>query len=253
MKVAKSITGRPAVSGLTIKAETATGWEIEGYTVLFDNRDLEGQRFSKDTDYWLDYYGGTKRPLMWDHAFDSEGPGIDPVGKVTTIKADDRGLWFEAVIDRASQYAEMVRDLIEMGVVGVSSGAPPHMVRFVGDTIKSWPLIEISLTPTPAEPGTIGAIDTVKRALEMVGYKSIAIADLDNETEAGATVAGSKQPSAAPSAEPPSDQDAGSPVETPEDEIEATLELERAYLELEENEDDEDGSEREDHGEAGPR
>lgn len=241
----KSITGRRAVTGLSVKNVTDEGVEIEGYGVLFDVEDVDGDKFSAETDFWFKYIGmEVPRPLMWDHAFDSEGPGLEPIGTVKSIKQDDTGLWFEAVIDRASKYGEMVERLVEMGVIGASSGSTPHMVRYVGQTIKSWPIIELSLTPTPAEPGTVGGFDTVKSALRKVGVtgtiKAVEGVVLDKPTGGSANL-GDAPASAEPTADP-------STVESTESEILARLKLERAHLDLSETEDDENQDEGSDQG-----
>lgn len=54
-------------------------------------------------------------------------------------------------------------ELLKAGTLGYSSGALAHLVeRVTGNgatVIKSWPIGEFSLTPTPAEPRTLGVAE----------------------------------------------------------------------------------------------
>ena len=59
-------------------------------------------------------------------------------------------------MQRSKQYVDQVLKLIEKGVLGWSSGSVSHVVRREGGLIKSWPVVEFSLTPTPCEPRTLG-------------------------------------------------------------------------------------------------
>src|SRR5262249_42472734 len=71
----------------------------------------------------------------------------------------------------AKQYAEAIRELVAQGVLGFSTGAVAHLVgRTKGAVagtmqIVSWPIAELSLTPTPAEPRTIGVTELKALAL----------------------------------------------------------------------------------------
>ena len=156
---------------------------IDGYAVLFDLEDLYGTHFSKNTDFWEGSTSDTP-PLMYDHASDPK-IGLSTIGKVTKKKADEIGIWFEATLERANKYAEAIADLVRSQKMGVSTGTSPHMMAYDGAHITSWPIYEVSLTPTPAEPATIGhlaqrslteAMDTLKIAIKAVE----AISSIDN-------------------------------------------------------------------------
>lgn len=118
------------------------------------------------------------------------------------------------------------------------------MVRYIGQTIKSWPIVEISLTPTPAEPGTVGSVDAVIKALRKVGYtgelKGVVAAEVDTDTGDGASISDSKA-SADSDDEPSGDELDGSSSEPTESEIDALLDFEREKLALLESSDDETG------------
>lgn len=222
---------RAVQSKLAVKAVTETTVDIEGYGVLFGGRDLQGEKFVKETDFWFKYLpADMSRPLMWDHAFDRTGPGLAPIGVVKRITQDDLGLWFEATIDRASDFGEMIHRLIEMGVVGASTGAPLHLVERSGSTIKSWPIVELSLTPTPADPRTLGGFDV--KSLKFLGYgcrDSVDADTVNEETKTSATTTA-----------------ATATVEVTESDLTTALQLERAKFELLEDNPDGNSSERQD-------
>jgi len=73
------------------------------------------------------------------------------------LRQDDRnvGLWYEAQVDMADEYGQMIAKLCKQGKMGYSSGAAGHLVqrKSNGTTneIVSWPIAEASITPTPAE------------------------------------------------------------------------------------------------------
>ena len=140
---------------VSIKAEDAETFTIQGYGVVFGGKDLQGNHFSDKTDFWLNATSPTP-PLLYQHwMFDEETKGV-VMGQVTDRKRDAMGLWFEAQLEQAASYAAMIKDLIKEGVLGFSTGSAPHVVEYVGNAIKTWPIFELSLTPTPVEPRTIG-------------------------------------------------------------------------------------------------
>ena len=56
-------------------------------------------------------------------------------------------------LNRAHQYAEVIADLTEQGLMGFSSGSLGHLVDIDSrGLIREWPWVELSLTPTPANP-----------------------------------------------------------------------------------------------------
>lgn len=128
---------------------------VAGYGVVYGGRDLEGETFEKDTDLMLDLV--PEKPLMYDHGLDVK----NFLGKVLSTEPDDIGVWVESEIDRHKEYAGEVLRLVEKGVLGYSSGSVGHLVERLGNVIKRWPVVEFSLTPTPAEPRTL-SVDRIK-------------------------------------------------------------------------------------------
>lgn len=134
---------------------------IGGYGVVFgnpDQRDLYGDYFTADTDFWLGEY--RDQPVMYDHALgqlpmemDAKIPRNFKLGRVVKAVVDTIGLWIEAVIEEHNEWAEAVLSLVDQGIMHWSSGSVSHLVTYGPDyQITSWPVVEMSVTPTPAEP-----------------------------------------------------------------------------------------------------
>ena len=134
-----------------IKAMTDTTATVAGYGVIFGGADLEGENFGPDTDYMLDL--APVKLVLYDHSL---GDVKHAIGKTSLVEPDDFGLWVEAELDRSKSYVDMVLRLVEQGALGWSSGSVGHLTRRNGKSITQWPIIELSLTPTPAEPRTLG-------------------------------------------------------------------------------------------------
>lgn len=162
---------------------------IDGYAVIFDNVDLYGTKFTKATDFWEASTSPTP-PLLYDHGGDAK-LGLSMIGQVTKKTKDEVGIWFEAQLERANQYAEAIATMIRSGKMGVSTGTSPHMMAMDGNVIRSWAIIEVSLTPIPAEPDTIGHLSQRKftEALDnlTVAVEAVKALSLDGEPSAGAT------------------------------------------------------------------
>ena len=144
---------------LTIKELTSEGDLIlEGYGVMFDVQDLEGEFFTKETNFYLENF--ERLPVLYGHN-QKEIRGV--IGKATVEKVDDVGILFNIIIDRASRYKELVKKLVEMGKLGLSSGTAEQFFSKEANMIKEWGLIELSLTETPAEPRTILTLEEVAK------------------------------------------------------------------------------------------
>lgn len=135
----------------TIKAITDDKVIVAGYGVVWGDRDLYGQTFTPQTDLKSKFYPNP--PLYYDHTL----TGVEEeVGLTVKMAPDELGLWVEHELDVHAEYMEGILKLIEAGALGYSSGSAWHLTRYDGDIIKQWPIIEFSLTPTPAEPRTLG-------------------------------------------------------------------------------------------------
>lgn len=131
---------------------------VKGYAIRFGgpgDTDLEYDYFTPETDFGRPLKSGDKfnLNLYYHHGQDNTlksyviGSGI--------AQMDDKGIWFEAQINLADEYGAMINELVKKGKLGYSSGSAAHLVEREKKSnsyfIKSWPIAEISLTPTPAE------------------------------------------------------------------------------------------------------
>lgn len=144
-----------------ILSSSGAGFRVGGYGVVWGGRDVVGDYFSKGvTDFWFDRISHTPM-VLYQHGQDGSMKRT-VVGQVVSKTEDDIGLWIEAQITASKKYADAIRDLVKKGILGWSSGSVPHLVNRVKgalpgtNEITSWPIVELSLTPTPAEPRTIG-------------------------------------------------------------------------------------------------
>jgi phage head maturation protease len=146
---------------------------VKGYLVRFgspDTTDLEGDYFTQSTDFGFPIKAGERVPLnvYYHHGMDKM------IGKKSIgtgyVKMDETGLWYEAQLDMADSYGEMIAKLCKQGKMGYSSGAAGHMVerKSVGKAseITRWCIAEASITPTPAEYR-----NSVKSLEEMYGME----------------------------------------------------------------------------------
>lgn len=139
---------------IKVLSATDTHYRIGGYGVVYGGVDLDGEAFAADTDYQLDLV--PNKSVYYDHA---QRNIKHPLGAVTETKADESGIWIEAELDRSRQYVESIMALVHAGRLGWSSGSVSHLAIREGGVIKSWPVVEFSLTPTPAEPRTLGVAE----------------------------------------------------------------------------------------------
>lgn len=159
---------------LKILEQDETTAVIGGYGVVFGGEDLDGETFAADTDYMLDLV--PVKPVYIDHSEDSfvtaEGKTVkltgiaEPVGQVLEVTADDVGLYMRLQMEKAGRYWSIVEQMIGTGKAGLSSGTVGHLARRKGSAITRWPIVEESITLTPAEPRTVG-LARLKSVLEL--------------------------------------------------------------------------------------
>jgi len=146
---------------------------VKGYLVRFgspDATDLEGDYFTPQTDFGFPIKAGERVPLnvYYHHGMD-KFVGKKSIG-TGFVKMDETGLWYEAQLDMADEYGNMIAKLCKQGKMGYSSGAAGHMVerKSVGKAseITRWCIAEASITPTPAEYR-----NSVKSLEEMYGME----------------------------------------------------------------------------------
>jgi HK97 family phage major capsid protein len=170
----------PSKSVVTIKSMTDETATIAGYGVVFGDQDLDGETFSGETD--LDLGLVPAKRVFYDHTL---GTVKHSLGNVVKVVVDEIGVWIEAELQRSKQYVNEVLKLIEKGVLGWSSGSVPHLVRREGGVIKTWPVVEFSLTPTPCEPRTLG-VERIKAMAEVDPTFKAFLPEADGELAADA-------------------------------------------------------------------
>lgn len=150
-------------NAVKILSTNGTKATVGGYGVVFGGVDLEGETFTPNTNFMLDLV--PNKPVFYHHG-QNASVQKSIIGGVTVVKADDIGLWIEAELEMSRQYVDGVLDLVKMGRLGWSSGSVTHLAEREGGIIKSWPIVEFSLTPTPAEPRTLG-VERLKALAEL--------------------------------------------------------------------------------------
>lgn len=113
-------------------------------------KDADGEYFSPRTDVKADWF--RERPVLWHHGGDGTIKD-ESLGTEDELKREDDGWWATVWLDRSNRYWEMVNSLLAAGKVYGSSGALGHLVQKARDgEILTWPHVEQTLTPTPANP-----------------------------------------------------------------------------------------------------
>ena len=139
-----------AITGVkTIEGDDKVGGYLIPFGSTTGGKDLHKEYFMPETDIMVDMF--LDKPALFHHGLDSIGPIV--IGRIKSVVKKDAGWWAEAILDKSGEYWAQIVKLIKMGILHWSSGTLPHLVEKDPDgRIKRWPLVEGSLTPTPAEP-----------------------------------------------------------------------------------------------------
>lgn len=166
----------PEVIEIGASVKMAADGRFSGYLVRFtdeDHPDLEGEYFTKDTDFGLE--SGQKSAVYFHHGQDAV-LGKRVLGKAAMMK-DDVGVWIEGQLALRDKWERAIRQMGMAGKLNWSSGTAGHLVeredRGKATWIKRWPLgLDASMTPTPAEPGAILSMKSYSglQALELKGF-----------------------------------------------------------------------------------
>ena len=147
---------------------------IEGPIFLFGYVDVDTEYFTPQTDFCLDWFGKSGRPVLYEHGLDDNLKTLT-MGRQVDFEERAEGIWAQSELNRHARYRKTVDGMIERGILGYSGGAMQHLAKKSADgAITRFPWVEASLTPTPAAPGNLG-IHYVKSAdalehLEAVDY-----------------------------------------------------------------------------------
>lgn len=165
-----SATPADADALLTVKAIGES--RIRAYAVLFGDAtapDLTRQWFDAGTeDLDAIYRAVGKLPVMYNHALDGSLK-TRVIGVADRFEADAVGVWYEAELRRADEYDDYVRQLVRDGKLKTSTQTLASAYRVAkSGRIERWPVVEISLTPTPAEPRMV-PVEALKSAYAEIG------------------------------------------------------------------------------------
>jgi len=79
-----------------------------------------------------------------------------------------------------------VKALVQRGVLGWSSGTAPQLVQYDGGHISRWPIVEGSLTPSPAQPGKT-RIMSIKSLADAPTLESLLAKEASDDASENAT------------------------------------------------------------------
>src|SRR5689334_7097151 len=88
----------------SLKTLDAGEGRVGGYLVIWgssEQRDLQGEYFTPETDLGLDWY--EQRPVLYHHGLDGSLKAA-VIGVIDTLRADSTGLWAEAQLDLRQRY-----------------------------------------------------------------------------------------------------------------------------------------------------
>lgn len=164
------------------------GNRLGGYAVLWGSpsqKDITGEYFTPDTAEMLSIFKAMGRlPWLYHHAMD-DTVKAEVVGFVDVLEADDLGLWYETQLAKATKYREVVKRLADAGALGTSSSTLPGARKVASDgRILRWPIVEISGTPTPAEPRLMERpLAEIKAAFGAIGLSFVSAGSEDKGAE----------------------------------------------------------------------
>lgn len=147
---------------------------IGGYAVLWGDsksRDLTGEYFTAQTEELTSIFDAMKAlPFLYHHAMDG-AVKTAVVGKVDVLHRDEVGLWYEAQLAQSNKYKQAIMQLVEKGALGTSTGTLPGARKAMPNGfIARWPIVEVSGTPTPAEPRMMERpVAEIKAAYQALG------------------------------------------------------------------------------------
>lgn len=129
--------------------------KFEGLAIPFGGpiagKDFDGEDFGADTDYAFDWFP-QGRPTIYHHGL-AAATKTAVQGRQTEHEIIDEGVFARGELDKSAKYHATVASMIGAGKLFFSSGSVPHLVDVdATGHIKRWPWVELSLTPTPANP-----------------------------------------------------------------------------------------------------
>lgn len=137
--------------------ETEEDLVLEGMGIVFNKYDLDGEVFTKNTNFFVDSINYV--PVLYGH---NAKEIKEVLGKATISSITEEGVLFDIIIKRSNKYFWLIKKLVELGRLGLSTGALPQTLEKDGNFIKQWQIGELSLVENPAEPSTIFTLKEIK-------------------------------------------------------------------------------------------
>lgn len=140
---------------LAVKFVKGSDTIIEGLAIPYGGprpggKDLDFEDFGPDTDFAFDWFP-EGRPVIYHHGL--AGAKTSVQGRQTEYELTDEGVFARAELDKSAKYHATVAKMVDAGQLYFSSGTMPHLVQTTATKhITHWPWVELSLTPTPANP-----------------------------------------------------------------------------------------------------
>jgi phage head maturation protease len=180
--------------GNDVKALDDNG-KVGGYAIVYSNaeeRDLDGEYFTSDT--YLGPHNGDGADVLFQHGIPVkkglEGLSRHIFSAPVKTKKDDIGIFAETVLNQHDAYEKAVLKLVKAGKIKWSTGSVDRVVRKEKDgKITRWPVIEISMTHTPAQP-----FGTKVAAIKSLVDAEIDFAEIDEDEPAIKAIDGQKAP-----------------------------------------------------------
>lgn len=152
----------------TVKSLDDEG-RFEGLCIPFGDCDLsqERDRFDAQTEFGRSLKGGAD--LLYYHGLPKIGGEANPLAGTIIGEAEfsiktecdpaDAGVWAKGQMTRRNAYEIKVWEMVKAKKLGMSTGSAPHRTcrsknADGSNTMKTWPIVELSFTPTPAHPRT---------------------------------------------------------------------------------------------------
>jgi uncharacterized protein len=139
--------------------ERNDGWSFSGYASTWNNIDLGGDVMVKGA--FRESLASRKPKLLWQHNIG------EPIGVVSGLKEDERGLFGEFKISRTTRGADAYQLLKDSAIDSMSIGYVPTDVEYLDDGVrklKSVDLLEISIVSLPMnEEALITAVKAMER------------------------------------------------------------------------------------------
>jgi HK97 family phage major capsid protein len=179
---------------------------IGGYLAYFrkpgDSADLQNEYFTKATDFCLDRYPIVGQAfVLYQHGQDGTLRKSN-LGDFIKARVDDVGLWAEAQLAMADEYATAIERLIATGKFYWSSGSVPQLTQVENGEIKRWPVVEGSITYSPAQPLTTRIYPIKALTADAPSFRELVRVEEARDTEdapaAGEPPAAKTQPDGAP-------------------------------------------------------